>query len=138
MPTIKRVYHPFAAWECFIAGMWFDAPSSERAKLLNAAIEFTGDANLYGQWMLKVTQEWTRACEHHLTDPNINKRAWVGHAACCMATGCPEHITRSAWRHLTAQQQDEANAVADIAIAAWTSARTTGDTIMQMEFWDAA
>lgn len=69
--------------------------------------------------MLKVADSWEYSCEHNLTDSGINKQAWIGHAACCLAIGCPEYITRQAWWHLTKQQQDDANKKADEAIRYW-------------------
>jgi hypothetical protein len=97
--------------------MWRRVPSSERQDYLDRAVKFTGDHELYGSWMMKVLDSWPRSCEHNLTDMNINRRAWVGHAACCLAFGCPEDIVREAWGLLTQEQRDLANGVADLAIA---------------------
>lgn len=116
---MNRIYHPFHVWEDWKAGMWRRVSGEDERELLAKAIEFTGDAELYGQWMNQVIVQWPSACEHNLTDLTQNRRAWVGHAACQLAIGCPEHVTRSAWGFLTRQQQDEANAVADRAIEAW-------------------
>ena len=86
---------------------------------LQKAIEFTGDHELYGRWMMRVVNEWPIACEHNLTDLTQNRRAWIGHAAVQMAINCPEHVTRAAWGYLTKEQQDLANGVADKAIEYW-------------------
>jgi hypothetical protein len=69
-----------------------------------------------------------------LTDISQNRRAWIGHAACCMAIKCPEYITRSAWGYLTKEQQDLANAEADRAIAWWE--RNKGGEIYAKELFD--
>jgi hypothetical protein len=69
--------------------------------------------------MLKAIDLWPVSCEHNLSCTGMNRQAWIGHAACCIATGCPEHITRLAWHTLTQKQQDEANAKADFAIKTW-------------------
>jgi len=66
-----------------------------------------------------VVKEWPNACEQNLTNTNINRRAWVGHAACCLAFGCPEYITREAWGFLSDKQRDDANKQADYAIMIW-------------------
>lgn len=96
---------------------------SNRDEFLQKAIEFTGDAGLYGSWMLKVTEQWTYSCEHNLTDRSQNRRAWIGHAAVALAIQCPEDIVRQAWSKLTEQQQKEANAKADEAIRSWECQR---------------
>lgn len=102
--------------------MWRHVTAEEKRKYLQVAIDFTGDAELYGAAMLRVILEWPISCEHNLTDTGQNRLAWLGHAACCLATGCPEDITRQAWGHLTQEQQDKANAKAQQAVDAWEAA----------------
>lgn len=116
---MKRVWHPYTAWEDWKAGMWAIVSGSRRRRLLREAIQFTGNAKLYGSFMRRVVREWPIACEHHLSDVHSNRRAWVGHAAACLAIQCPEDITRAAWSYLSQAQQDDANAEADTAIALW-------------------
>jgi hypothetical protein len=99
--------------------MWRNTAKEESEELLKKAIEFTGNAELYGSWMMKVVSSWKYSCEHNMSYRGMNRQAWVGHAATCMAIKCPEHITRLAWHHLTQEQQDEANAKADEAILYW-------------------
>jgi hypothetical protein len=114
---MKRVYYPFWEWEDI--GMWRIVESREKAGFLKTAIEFTGNAKRYGAAMIEVLTAYPIATLHNLTDEGQNRRAWIGHAACYLATQCPEDITREAWGLLTQQQRDEANAVADIAITTW-------------------
>ena len=116
---MTRIWHPYTSWEDYQHGMWRVPPKSERPGLLVKAVEFTGDADLYGSYMLKVIQEWPTACEHNLTDVHQNRQAWIGHAAACLALGLPEDATREAWGLLTQNQQDKANAKADEAIKLW-------------------
>lgn len=116
---MKRIWHPYDEWEDFQNGMWREVSQRDRADLLPKAIVFTGDADLYGSAMLRVIEEWPISCEQNLTDTGQNRRAWIGHAACALAIGCPEYITREAWGHLTQDQRDRANAKADYAIRRW-------------------
>lgn len=99
--------------------MWRNVYGVERQEYLEKAIQFTGNARLYGKWMLTVIKQWTYSCLENLSNTSINRQAWIGHAACCLAIGCPEDITRLAWHQLTQRQQDDANIQADIAIANW-------------------
>lgn len=115
--SIKRVYHPYWLWEETGHNMWGSV--EDRDWYLKWAIEFTGDAELYGEYMLRVAEEWKYSCEHNLSNRTQNRRAWIGHAACALAAQCPEDIVRAAWAHLTEQQQIDANAAADNAIAYW-------------------
>jgi hypothetical protein len=116
---MKKIWHPYTAWEDWQNGMWRIAKPGTRTRLLRKAIEFTGNAKLYGSFMRRVIHEWPIACEHHLTDQNINRKAWIGHAATCLAIQCPEDITRQAWGYLSKQQQDDANLEAELAIEEW-------------------
>ena len=116
---MKRVYHPFHLWEEHKHGMWRVISGEKADEHIARAIGFTGDALLYGLWMMRVIDEWPMSCEHNLTCLGMNRQAWIGHAACCLAIGCPEELTRLAWHRLTTQQQDEANEQADIAISTW-------------------
>jgi hypothetical protein len=116
---IKRIYHHHEKWEEVEAGMWAATPSQFRKMLVDNAVDFTGDHVLYGSYMLKVIKLWPYSCEHNLTAISTNRRAWVGHAACCMAIGVAEDVTREAWHYLTKKQQDLANGQATIAIKQW-------------------
>ena len=119
MAKLKRIYHPYTKWEEYHNGMWRKVNEEEKIILLKKAIEFTGDYKLYGSFMKKVIKEWKYSCEHNLTDYSLNRQAWIGHAACCLAIGCPEEITREAWWNLTEEQQRLANIEADKAIKLW-------------------
>jgi hypothetical protein len=116
---MQRVFLPYWVWEEYKCGMWRNIYGAEREEYLQKAIKFTGNANLYGSWMMKVIKEWPYSCLHNLTCDGMNKQAWIGHAACCLAINCPEDITRLAWHNLTKKQQDKANGKADKAIQEW-------------------
>lgn len=97
--------------------MWGNV--SDKSYWLKKAIDFTGDADLYGKWMLKVIDKWPVSCEHNLTKKSLNRKAWIGHAAAALAIQCPEDIVRAAWAHLSREQQIAANAKAQEAIEIW-------------------
>lgn len=99
--------------------MWMKLPTVHEDAYLKAAILFTGDADLYGKYMMKAIMEWPYGCEHNLTCVAMNRQAYIGHAAACIAIGSPEYITRLAWHQLTQDQQDRANKKADLAIKIW-------------------
>lgn len=116
---INKIWHPFTVWEESTQGMWRQVSLKHREMLLKWAIEFTGDHKLYGKWMRVVLKEWPISCEQNLSDYNINRRAWIGHAAVCIAMDIPEDIVREAWGHLTDRQRNFADKQADKAIAIW-------------------
>lgn len=115
-PKPGEIWHPWWMLEEVSHNMWGDV--SRKKTWLQIAIVFTGDHELYGEWMRKVAASWKHSCEHNLTKPG-DKRPWIGHAAVALAIGCPEDIVREAWGHLTEEQQEKANAKAAEAIEYW-------------------
>lgn len=114
---LSRVYRRYQDWEEVKHNMWGHV---EDVKLyLEKAVLFTGNHKLYGAYMERVSLEWPISCENALTDMNINRKAWLGHAACALAINCPEDITRKAWRYLSDEQQINANAEAERVISKW-------------------
>ena len=114
---INRVYRHYMDWEEIDTNMWVSVDGKE--KWLAKAIEFTGDHKKYGRFMMRVIHDWPNSCENWLTDISVNRKAWIGHAACAMAINCPEDITRKAWGYLNDKQRELANREADRAIREW-------------------
>ena len=114
---LKRIWLPIDAWEEISCNMWGEV--ANRRLYLQRAIIFTGNHRLYGRYMQRVTVEWPNSCINALTDYNLNRKAWIGHAATALALRCPEDITRQAWGFLTDEQRILANRQADRAIHAW-------------------
>ena len=114
---LTRTYHPYWKWEEIKHNMW--GKVEDRDQFLKWAIDFTGDHKRYGSYMMKVVKEWKFSCEHNLSNRTQNRKAWIGHAACALAEGCPEDIVREAWKYLTEEQQHLANREAEKAIQHW-------------------
>lgn len=114
-----RIYHPVTLWEELKFNMYGEV--TDKKKYLQMAIEFTSNHEKYGTYMLQVITLWKYSCENALTDTRINRKAWVGHAACALAMQCPEDIVREAWGHLTDEQRILANREAQRAIDVWES-----------------
>lgn len=62
--------------------------------------------------MKEVVEAWPRTMLNNLTNPSINKRAFLGHCAVCFKLGITESTTREAWKLLTDQQRYDADKVA--------------------------
>lgn len=114
---IPRVYRRVEEWEEIAHNMW--GTVADRREALTKAIEFTGDYRLYGSFMKKVVEQWPVSCENALTDYNLNRKAWLGHAAVALALNIPEDITREAWSRLSGEQQLLANKEAERYIKQW-------------------
>lgn len=112
---IKQVFIPYYEWEDVINGMW----SRGNDKQLQAAIDFTGDWIKYGEAMGEVIQKWPKTILNSLSNPSINRRAFLGHCAVCFKLGIPESITRQAWGVLTDKQRFDADVIAEKHIKHW-------------------
>lgn len=113
----KRVYYHYRELEEHAHGMWRKAPTEEHGAYIAAAAALMADAPAFLDAMRRASREWPKSMEAAMTTDSLNQRAYMGHAGCCIALGCPEYLTRLAWHTLTQEQQDEANRMADIAIA---------------------
>lgn len=117
MEKIKRQYIPYWEWEDWINGMWRKVEDEDR--WLKLSIEFTGDHVIYGNAMRDVVKAWPRTMMNSLTNTSINRRAFLGHCACCYKIQAPEYIVRMAWKYLTDQQRMLADKEAQDIINNW-------------------
>lgn len=117
---IPQVYIPYHKWEDFINGMWRTVDKETEQDMLHKAIAFTSDHELYGSAMKEVVDAWKNTMLNSLTNPSINKRAFLGHCAVQYKIGIPEYITRMAWKQLTDKQRELADHVAQQTINEWT------------------
>lgn len=98
--------------------MWRKVDEDE--SLINLAVSFTSNNILYGIWMRYVIKNWQFTMVNNITNPSLNKRAFVGHCAVSAALNIPEHIVRLAWSRLTDNQRILADQQAQNAINEWT------------------
>lgn len=133
---IKRVYHHYEKWEEHKKGMWLKPSKEEAERLLPLIIYFTGDHIEYGKAMLEVIKNWKFSCEDKLTDIHINRRAWLGHAACSYKFGWKESLVRQAWKMLSNKQRLLANEQADKAINIYLNYLLQKRQINQLNIFD--
>ena len=117
MKTLKskrRIYHPWWEWECYRAGFYATTPpdgiDDDTAMLMYA--EFLEDYELFRKMMVRVSMEWPKSCEQFLTNPSINRIAWLGQAAMCLYSGVPSKY-RTGFRLMSIENQERANANAE-------------------------
>jgi hypothetical protein len=131
-----QIYKPYHLWEDYKFGMWRKETKDYEEKNIDAIIDFTGDYKLYGNSMLLVIKEWPVSCEHNLTNLSLNRKAWLGHAACCIEHGWPEYLVRRAWGMLSEQQRFHANNFAQSVIDSWEiNYKLKKNNINQLSLW---
>lgn len=119
-----RVHYPWHEMEEYHpdGGMWAIPPATERQRFIDASADLMRAPAEFETAMLEAIAAWPRSCNVALSSPGLNKRAWLGHAGCFIATGSPEETTRLGWHQLTDSEQRAANAAADRAIDQWRRA----------------
>jgi hypothetical protein len=80
--------------------MWRKETKQYELDNFSNIVAFTGNYIEYGKAMKLVTENWHYSCEHNLSNLSINRKAWLGHAACCFQHGYPEYLVRQAWWEL--------------------------------------
>jgi hypothetical protein len=115
----RRFWCAYTALEEYHAGMWRRI-SGEEAQLraVAAAVALLRDRARFAQAILRVLVEWPTSCRAEFTSPG-NHLAWLGQAACCLAVGVPEDLTRRAWWKLSEEDREAANIIARKALEVW-------------------
>lgn len=116
---MKRVYHPYWRWEDFKAGFYDNCSGAIKEQLIKKGIEMFNSQKLTTENMMRVVEEWKYSCEHNLTNPSINKIAYIGQGACCLYAGIPSTVTMEVWNKLEKPVQDRANLDAEKALQYW-------------------
>lgn len=111
---MERIYHPYDKWEDFKLG-FYDNCSGEikKSKIESVQMLFNSE-KLTHEYMSKVINEWKYSCEHNLSNPSMNKIAYIGQGACCIYDSVPSTITMEAWNTLSKDIQDRSNKIAEI------------------------
>jgi len=116
---MERIYHPYWLWEDYRCGFYENIGGKDKKILSDKVLEMFRDEKLTREFMLKVVNEWKYSCEHNLTNPSVNKIAYIGQSACCIYAGIPNSITMEMWSKLTKSQQEKANEIAKEVIDMW-------------------
>ena len=118
---MKRIYHPWWKWECYPAGFYeTTAPyglTTDEARDMYRL--FLSDLNWFEAGLIRVLSTWKHSCEHFLSNPSINRIAWLGQSSMHVSTGVP-CVFCGGFRLLTDEQQAAANALADKYLTLWS------------------
>lgn len=115
---MERIFHHYNKWEDFHAGMYDESRDGRKERVQKAAV-ILGTPSICRTAMQKVISEWPIATEYNLSNAEINRKAWLGQAACSCYAGIHEDETREAWGIMTEAQRTEANRIAASIIRKW-------------------
>jgi hypothetical protein len=108
---MKRIYHPYWLWEDYKNGM-YELNSNNEVELIEKSVNLLSNLTLFKEVALEVISKWIVSAKVNLTNPNCNKKAWLGQASCNYKYNVPEYLTRIAWSKLSDKQRINADNVA--------------------------
>lgn len=97
----------------------YNEDKAGRPERVTLAAAILGTPGTCEKAMRMVVEKWPIASEFNLSNAEINRRAWMGQAACSIYAGIHEDETREAWGLLTVEQRTQANAIATRVIKEW-------------------
>ena len=105
-----KLFHTWEKWECYPAGFYNDKPPKgiEPEECEEIYREFLSNTDDFGATLEKVITEWKHSCEHYLSNPNMNRIAWLGQAALAHRYGIPSRF-RGGYNLLSPEQQKAAD-----------------------------
>lgn len=128
---MNRIYHTWEKWECYRAGFYENQSAllekheceTEYAKLLK-------DHKAFRKALREVLSEWPNSCEHYLSNESMNRIAWLGQAALCIAKQIPSTM-RGGFHWLTNEEKAAADAIALEYLNKWL--KTHGEPELTMD-----
>ena len=109
---MKQIYYPYWMWEDYLNGMYSDCDLPIEEMISNSLIVLS-DAAVFESIISSVFNNWPIATAVNLTNTSINRKAWLGWAACNYKYKTTEISTRIAWGRLSEIERHIANLVAE-------------------------
>lgn len=122
MAVIKQIFYPYWDWECYLNGM-YESQEVDEAKI-DLAKNLLENECFFLKQGLEMVSDWPKSAAHHLTNKNINRLAWIGHATCCFSFKITEKLTRIAWGKMTEIDRFKANKIANKIILIYENKNT--------------
>lgn len=124
---MNRVYYPYWEWEDWIAGLYarprdIEAEATASASLLSDTSAFLA--------AMSSLDAWPKSLAHNMTNTEQNRKAWLGQAACCIASQSTSDATCYAWvRMMSERQRVTANRAAQTFITEWERRLSGAETL---------
>lgn len=113
-----RAFYPYWEWEDHRCGFYQSSPLGKKENI-QKVVGFFSSPKETKKWMEWVTDNWVKSCKQNLTNPSINKIAYLGQAAVCAKFGIPSTVTMEAWSYVPKKYQTIANRIARETINKW-------------------
>lgn len=111
---MTRIYHHYEKWEDWKQGFYDNSRTDQ-----NKIIDFFNDQEKLKEYMYKASYEWKHSFEQHMTNPSVNRIAFIGQAASCLATGASCFETMKAWSFLSEEIRNSSDKIAEEVLNEW-------------------
>lgn len=114
----NRAFARYESWECYQAGFFNSCSCRDHVKVEESRLLLCNPDAFYAA-CFHVFEQWRITSLVHLTNTQINHKAWIGHAAAFLHHNACEDCTVKGWHLCDARQQIKANLIADTAVKEW-------------------
>ena len=118
---MERIFHNHTKWEEVELGFFSTAPKNKMEQYAEKVISVLANKKECEKRMRDVISSWPNSCEHNLSNSALNRVAWLGQSACCLAHSIPQDATMKIWSLLSDMEKEEANKIAKKIIKEWDS-----------------
>lgn len=119
MKTKSRIYHPWYLWEDYGYDFYNNMSGKDKQLKKESVLYMFNDSEKTKECMFFVVDNWKHSMEHNLSNPSINKIAYIGQCACAYFDRVPSSVTAEAWWELSQETRDLADNIAQSAIDRW-------------------
>jgi hypothetical protein len=110
-----RFFYNYKIWECPKSNFYKGIAKNDETK----ALGIMKDYNKWGFYMKKLLDRWPVSCNQFLSDPTINKKAWIGQASMACFFKVSAATTKKCWFMLNKKEQNKANNEAGKVLNKW-------------------
>lgn len=114
----KQIFHHFSKWEDYKEG-FYNSTCENIQEHIEESVKLLSCQETFFKYASMVIENWVFSCEQNLTDPSLNKIAYIGQSACCYANKTPAFVTRLAWGYIQEEDQIKANKTAKKILNKW-------------------
>lgn len=115
---MKRIYHPYHLWEDWKAG-FYKNKIKDQELIISKCVQLLSNEVEFKKAVERVINEWPYSCDNNLSNPSLNKVAYIGQAACCITFGAPSFLTKLAWVFVSEESKIQADKIAMNAVETW-------------------
>lgn len=114
-----QIYHHYKKWEDEKHNFYHNISKVDIEEKTKEIQKMFNDYQILKKCIDHVVKNWEYSMQQNLTNPNINKIAYIGQAAAAYHCKAPSDLTRRVWHTLNAETQDRANKYAKKVYQNW-------------------